>query len=1141
MKRKHGRMFAWCLLFCMIFTQILFTDAAFSATRVEGSNVYQTAINIAKAGWKTSETAIITRGDEIADALAATPLAYAKGKAPILFTETNKLTNGVMDELVDLEVKTVYIIGGYGAVNYSVERTLSQKFGAENVIRLSGTTRVETALAVAKAAFPNGTDEVVISGAYTNADALSISSIAAVKGMPILLVDGMMTKEVADYVSGKKVYAVGGPGVLSDEAVSAAKAERLAGADRYGTNAAILKKFAADYSKVFLSKGDDAHSAVTLAASAMAALSDSPIVLVDESNSIDAVREILKDNVKDDTEVVAIGGTSVIPEKVISAVNDSESESSSNLDVQSVTAENLKQIYITFKSAVNDEDKEYEIEDERNYTIKDSDGDEVDDAVESVELQSDKMTAVLTLKDKNNASPLRNQEEYKLVLSEDILGEEKDIKFTPKDTSLPKSVGAEVIGINTIKVKFSEPMRADSIVDNVPQLNKESFEVDDGDIRVNRVELVKGNKEANVVLSSDLKDGQKLTIKVKSKAKDYAGYTTMAAVYNLKVDKDTKGPDVTGYKDVSRKKVTLIFNEDIVAKDDIKASDIYHTSKSNKHDPNKLKISGNEMTIEFNDDDKMPSGTVTIYISEGIIEDLWENENDDITEKITINEDNTKPKVKKVEQGEDTGKGMTTIVVKFNEDVDEDSAEDRENYVIEDSDGNEQSISKAELTESDEVTLTMKYELSFKEEYEITVKDVKDLEGNKMDEYNGKFKLDKEGSEYDWSNVVVGLYDAGEDKQRLVVDFGEPMTKGSDEYSVADSDKYILYIFPKGTTFPDGRPSKSYEKKLRISDWTDADIRVFDDDQKVEIKLPYDSRDEDTADLKDALDDNKVIRLVIDRVADRAGNTTDLAGSGYIKVEEDVKVSGINILELPVAIDVDKIQFTFEGYVDVDDDDIHVYYAKAFKGDDPDGAKEPYKKISISDIDTDDDDDGNTVVTIELDDELNYDATYTVSSKKRSVLVVTDGDGDTENEDGEKLEEGVYIVEDGIAPAIHEVKDSDGDYVDNVVAYITTNSKGYKESTVVIEMEELIDEFTLSKSTFDTEDFDIKEIYVTNRSNGSDDGSTEGRYIVLKLWEKEGRSDAKVEEQFRIVQNGSFKDISQNRVRGLKTEVYKVK
>ncbi|HBM75443.1 MAG TPA: cell surface protein, partial [Clostridiaceae bacterium] len=107
MKIKRARIFAWCLAFSLMLTQILFTDAAFSTERVDGSDVYKMAINIAKMGWKTSDTAIVTRGDEIADALAATPLAYAKGKAPILFTKTNQLPSEVLDELIELNVKTV--------------------------------------------------------------------------------------------------------------------------------------------------------------------------------------------------------------------------------------------------------------------------------------------------------------------------------------------------------------------------------------------------------------------------------------------------------------------------------------------------------------------------------------------------------------------------------------------------------------------------------------------------------------------------------------------------------------------------------------------------------------------------------------------------------------------------------------------------------------------------------------------------------------------------------------------------------------------------------------------------------------------------------------------------------------------------
>src|SRR5699024_9075277 len=58
--------------------------------RIEGELRYDTAIETSKAGWNKSDTVILSRGDEYADALAGVPLAY-KLDAPILLTATDKL------------------------------------------------------------------------------------------------------------------------------------------------------------------------------------------------------------------------------------------------------------------------------------------------------------------------------------------------------------------------------------------------------------------------------------------------------------------------------------------------------------------------------------------------------------------------------------------------------------------------------------------------------------------------------------------------------------------------------------------------------------------------------------------------------------------------------------------------------------------------------------------------------------------------------------------------------------------------------------------------------------------------------------------------------------------------------------------
>lgn len=309
----------------MLFTQLLFTNVAFAATnRYSGADRYATALDIVKNGWTQSDAAIIARGDDegLADALAAAPLAYAKGKAPIFLTETNRLHDGIMDELNTLGVKTVYIVGGPGAVSTSVEKALKAQFGNDNVKRIYGADRVATSVAVAKE-LPAYKEAALVNG-YAYADALSISSIAAASGTPILLTSDKdtLSADVSALISDKTVYAVGGAGVLSDTLVKKAGAKRLSGLDRYKTNAAVLDSFNVDYSNVYLANGADTSAADALAGSALAARTNSPIVLVDyEAGTVVAnAANVLKAGLKTDSQIIILGGTGVLPDSAATAV-----------------------------------------------------------------------------------------------------------------------------------------------------------------------------------------------------------------------------------------------------------------------------------------------------------------------------------------------------------------------------------------------------------------------------------------------------------------------------------------------------------------------------------------------------------------------------------------------------------------------------------------------------------------------------------------------------------------------------------------------------------------------------------------------------------------------------------------------------
>jgi uncharacterized repeat protein (TIGR02543 family) len=306
MFRKIKKSLVICLIFTVLLTTVTFQRVASASTLLEGPDRYATAIKIVQAGWSQSDNVIIARGDDLADALAAAPLAYAKDKAPVLLTKRDELSTGVLNELKRLGAKNVYIVGGTGAVSTAVEDALKDF----TVKRISGKDRVDTSYQIALEAFEVEPEEVVIANGLAYSDALSISSIAAIKGMPILLVvKNKLTDDQVKYIEGKTVYAIGGTGVLSKEVVLAAKAIRISGADRYETNAAILNKFEQDYSSIYIAKGTKENLVDALAGSALAAKGNNPIVLVGRNSSINVkLAEAIRNNINGKSEEILLGG-----------------------------------------------------------------------------------------------------------------------------------------------------------------------------------------------------------------------------------------------------------------------------------------------------------------------------------------------------------------------------------------------------------------------------------------------------------------------------------------------------------------------------------------------------------------------------------------------------------------------------------------------------------------------------------------------------------------------------------------------------------------------------------------------------------------------------------------------------------------
>lgn len=195
------------------------------------------------------------------------------------------------------------------------------RIGAADATRVFGADRYLTAVELSAANFASA-DSVVIASGENFPDALTASALAGAIEAPVLLtragsVPAAVLAEI-DRLGAGKAYIIGGTGAVSPAVVSALQGaglavERIAGADRYATAAAVADKVLAVTGtawngEVFIASGEDFPDA--LAAAPVAAANGMPILLTRAGALPAATAAFLNDNDVEKSHVV--GGTGVI-------------------------------------------------------------------------------------------------------------------------------------------------------------------------------------------------------------------------------------------------------------------------------------------------------------------------------------------------------------------------------------------------------------------------------------------------------------------------------------------------------------------------------------------------------------------------------------------------------------------------------------------------------------------------------------------------------------------------------------------------------------------------------------------------------------------------------------------------------------
>ncbi len=267
----------------------MMTTGNYTVGIVAGANRYETAVNVAKAQG-INETAdasnanqndiVLVNGESLVDGLAAAPLAADKkwnntAGTAVLLSKSDSLPTATKDFLEELTVNVpksklknvkIHLVGGEAVLSESlVDELKDMGFSVE---RYGGDNREETSLEVAEA-LVTVSKKAFIVGAEGEADAMSIATVAVKEKTPIIVSKkGGLTKDAIRFIeknlktaTNDNVAVIGGESVVSKadydkiDAVTNNKVARVAGDNRFETNAAIIEKYApSDIDEVVLVK-----------------------------------------------------------------------------------------------------------------------------------------------------------------------------------------------------------------------------------------------------------------------------------------------------------------------------------------------------------------------------------------------------------------------------------------------------------------------------------------------------------------------------------------------------------------------------------------------------------------------------------------------------------------------------------------------------------------------------------------------------------------------------------------------------------------------------------------------------------------------------------------------------------------------
>lgn len=309
--------------------------------RISGTDRYKTAVEISKARFGYSNTAILAYGGNFPDALFAGPLA-ARHQIPLLLTRKDALPEEVEEELHRLGVENLYLLGSENVISENLSRDLSRDF---NVKRLSGKNRHWTALEIIyedeRLIYPGSSPT---GGDYTGNILVSSTNFAdALSAGPFVGQLGRLSSEAMETQYPKGYYRmapygelfsmgwfiIGGTSAVPNDDGGTYRATgggyRIAGANRYATAVEIAKLYPKSIGKeidtVVLASGRNFPDA--LAAAPYVSRLNAALLLTDPNRLPNETRDYIRDN--NIKRVIILGGETAVSQGIVDEIYEIDS------------------------------------------------------------------------------------------------------------------------------------------------------------------------------------------------------------------------------------------------------------------------------------------------------------------------------------------------------------------------------------------------------------------------------------------------------------------------------------------------------------------------------------------------------------------------------------------------------------------------------------------------------------------------------------------------------------------------------------------------------------------------------------------------------------------------------------------------